>query len=723
MKKLGILSVLTSFVFMILCSCGVRESSFVSIENGRFSCKDYASHYIGVNLHSVDVPVNELDSLKGLGLTHVRLRLDEDMSLTHLDSMLVNAAECGMKAVICFKGGVEVWSADMMESVVTRMNSLTGMSYNEDTTIFAWQIESADRNLDILESTAALIKSFDQNHLLSVTCHADVENRDFEERLYSCPDVDYLGIQLWPYDWNWVNAASVKKDLQEAIKKTDDRIEEYTALAQKYGKPLVIDEFAFPRDDASCSKNASINARNDYFQHIFQSLIQSARVGGTFAGASYSEWGGLNEYSVYSSDGWTNLITLVSIQDLDKALLPQLTLDIIEQSNGIFEQSGLNTLDLTARYVKDLKAELEFIVETEFGDTVMTFGKKVKFLADKDFPISFDVDFRPGFYRVKINLLDKQEGRVELTDRIIGCMPEDIDSPKEKPADLDVFWEQTLSELAEVKPEYKLTLIKEQSNEVRRTYRVDMKSFGGESICGIYVEPVASGKYPAMIYYMGYDTQVWDIDPSANPEMSEFILCVRGQALNKKGDKAGWVSEGIGSKETYYYRGALADVVRAIDFVCSREKTDTSLVFAQGESQGGAFTLAAASLDDRLSAIAPSAPFMCDFSDFLILAPWPSDEMKQAAQEAGMTDEQLREMLNYFDMKNLGERITCPMIMGMGLQDNICPIHTNFAGYNVVSSEKSWICYPKATHNVWIQPHWKQAKEDFFRAQILRGGK
>jgi cephalosporin-C deacetylase len=63
------------------------------------------------------------------------------------------------------------------------------------------------------------------------------------------------------------------------------------------------------------------------------------------------------------------------------------------------------------------------------------------------------------------------------------------------------------------------------------------------------------------------------------------------------------------------------------------------------------------------------------------------------------------------------------MIMGMGLQDNICPIHTNFAGYNVVSSEKSWICYPKATHNVWIQPHWKQAKEDFFRAQILRGGK
>ena len=721
MKKVGILSVLAGVIIMVLGSCGASDSSFVSIEKGRFSCADYPSHYIGANLYSADIPVNELDSLKGLGVNHVRLVLDENLSLDHLDSMLAHVTECGMKAVLCFDGGAEDVSAAWIESLVTRINSLTEKPYSEDPSIFSWQMKGTDP--DKLESAAAFIKSLDQNHLLSVSCMADVENEDSCEKLYSCADVDYLGIQLWPYEWSWVKAASIKKDLQEAIRKTDDCINEYLAIAQKYGKPLVIDELGFPRDDASNSKSASINARNDYFQHIYESLIQSAKVGGTLAGVDYSHRGGHNEYSVYSSDNWTNLITWVSEQDLNKALLPQITIDIIEQGNGIFDRSGTNTLDFTARYVKDLKAELEFVIETEFGDTVMTLDKKVRFMADKEFPISFDLDLQPGFYRVKINLTDKQEGSVELTDRIIGCLPEEIISPKEKPADLDEFWKQTLSELADVKPEYKLTLMKEQSNELRRTYRVDMKSFGGESICGIYVEPVASGKYPAMIYYMGYDTQVWEIDPSANPEMSEFILCVRGQALNKKGDKAGWVSEGIGSKETYYYRGALADVVRAIDFVCSREKTDTSLVFAQGESQGGAFTLAAASLDDRLSAIAPSAPFMCDFSDFLVLAQWPSNEMKQAAQEAGMTDEQLREMLNYFDMKNLGERITCPMIMGMGLQDNICPIHTNFAGYNVVSSEKSWICYPKATHNVWIQPHWKQAKEDFFRAQILRGGK
>jgi cephalosporin-C deacetylase-like acetyl esterase len=53
--------------------------------------------------------------------------------------------------------------------------------------------------------------------------------------------------------------------------------------------------------------------------------------------------------------------------------------------------------------------------------------------------------------------------------------------------------------------------------------------------------------------------------------------------------------------------------------------------------------------------------------------------------------------------------------MGVGLQDDVCPVHTNFAGFNMVPSEKSWICYPKAKHNVWEQPEWPEAKEEFFR--------
>jgi len=40
------------------------------------------------------------------------------------------------------------------------------------------------------------------------------------------------------------------------------------------------------------------------------------------------------------------------------------------------------------------------------------------------------------------------------------------------------------------------------------------------------------------------------------------------------------------------------------------------------------------------------------------------------------------------------------MLMGVGLVDNVCPPHINFAAYNQVTSEKSYIVYPLSGHNL-----------------------
>ena len=71
--------------------------------------------------------------------------------------------------------------------------------------------------------------------------------------------------------------------------------------------------------------------------------------------------------------------------------------------------------------------------------------------------------------------------------------------------------------------------------------------------------------------------------------------------------------------------------------------------------------------------------------------------------------------LSYFDVKNFTDRIQCPVLMAIGLQDPVCPPHTNFAGYNMIESEKRWICYPHSEHNVWQQKGWPEEKEKFFR--------
>ena len=74
------------------------------------------------------------------------------------------------------------------------------------------------------------------------------------------------------------------------------------------------------------------------------------------------------------------------------------------------------------------------------------------------------------------------------------------------------------------------------------------------------------------------------------------------------------------------------DVIRAVDFVCSRAEADTSRIGA-GASQGGAFTLAVCALDDRIAVAAPAIPFLSDYPVYFRIADWPASEMETYLQE------------------------------------------------------------------------------------------
>jgi cephalosporin-C deacetylase len=354
----------------------------------------------------------------------------------------------------------------------------------------------------------------------------------------------------------------------------------------------------------------------------------------------------------------------------------------------------------------------EYDVKDLVLDVYTDFGEPVKSLKNKSV---FKLDLKPGFYQAVLSLALNDGTKVELDRTNLGFNPEQIVSEQDKQPDFDAFWENTLAQLAAVEMEPEYTLLEEHSNDIRKAYRVEMKSFGGETASGLLYLPVAEGKYPAMISYMGYGSDVYYPHPSDNPQMIEFQLCIRNQAFNRMpGEEGDWCVRGLEDKDTYYYRGAFADAVRAVDFICSLPQTDLTRVFANGESQGGALTLVAASLDHRIRAIAPSAPFLNDYKDYFALAHWPAEPILKAAKEKGISDEDLYRTLSYFDVKNFTDRIQCPVIMAIGLQDVTCPPHTNFAGYNHIRTEKSWICYPESGHNVWQQPGWPVAKQQFF---------
>jgi mannan endo-1,4-beta-mannosidase len=623
--------------------------------------------------------------------------------------------------------------------VVSRTNTVTGKAYKDDPAIFSWQIGNEPRCfrsdslgqaafVDFMWTTASLIKSIDPNHMVSSGsegssgCEGSLE---LWEKIHSCPDIDYTNIHIWPYNWGWVKENSLDTNLPQAIANTDEYIDNHIKVAAKYGKPVVLEEFGFPRDGFQFRKGSPVSSRDEYYRHVFGRIVEAAEEGGLFAGLNFWGWGGLasqsetnlywqpgDDYcgdpgqeqqglnSVYACDASTVAVIKEATDAIAKALLPDASFDL-EDNDGIYLGEGPFTI--LVKCGEGAAKSLELEINTDFGEPVGTYG----------YP--FNVSLEPGFYKAVLYQKAKDGSRVEMDRSNLGFNPEKISSPQDRQADFDEFWNNTLEELAAVDMDAKLTPLKEYSNEVRKAYRVDMKSLGGEPVCGVLSVPVTEGKYPVMVSYMGYDSGMWYPDPSSNPQRIDFLMCIRKQALNKKpGENSDWCARGLESKETYYYRGAFADAVRAVDFVCSLENADTERIFANGESQGGALTFAAAALTGKFKAIAAGVPFLGDYKDYFALVNWPGEPILKAAREGGISDEDLYRTLSYFDMKNFTDKIQCPVIMAIGLQDDVCPPHTNFAAYNQLQCEKSWLCYPRSGHSLWLEPRWAEARDDFF---------
>jgi cephalosporin-C deacetylase len=49
---------------------------------------------------------------------------------------------------------------------------------------------------------------------------------------------------------------------------------------------------------------------------------------------------------------------------------------------------------------------------------------------------------------------------------------------------------------------------------------------------------------------------------------------------------------------------------------------------------------------------------------------------------------------------NLADRIDCPVLMSVGLQDSVCPPRISFVPYNKIKTEKQYRVYPFSGHGV-----------------------
>ena len=196
-----------------------------------------------------------------------------------------------------------------VRALVGRTNRLTGRPYSDDPTIMAWQLANEPRPggseavgerqlpayLDWIRGTARLIKGLDPNHLVSTGSEGLQGCLGSEACVLAAhepPEIDYLTAHIWPQNWGWVKPGDLAGTFDEAAARTRDYIRSHIALAQRLGKPLVIEEFGFPRDSGSFDPSVSTHFKDLYYRLVFDAVLENARAGGPLAGSNFWAWSG-----------------------------------------------------------------------------------------------------------------------------------------------------------------------------------------------------------------------------------------------------------------------------------------------------------------------------------------------------------------------------------------------------------------------------------------------
>ena len=198
---------------------------------------------------------------------------------------------------------------DYIRAVVGRRNTITGHLYSQDPAIQAWQLaneprpgETADayaRHLPAylawIDQTAGLIKSIDPNHMVSTGsegtqgCHdSDTCVRD----AHSSPHVDYVTAHIWPQNWSWADPQDLPGTWPTVEKNTRAYFARQVAIAQSLNKPLVIEEFGFPRDNGSFDPGTPTTYKDRFYSLIYELAFDNMKAGGPVTGTHFWAWGG-----------------------------------------------------------------------------------------------------------------------------------------------------------------------------------------------------------------------------------------------------------------------------------------------------------------------------------------------------------------------------------------------------------------------------------------------
>ena len=383
-----------------------------------------------------------------------------------------------------------------------------------------------------------------------------------------------------------------------------------------------------------------------------------------------------------------------------------------KNKNAIFKAGGdiLYTLNIKNNTKGIQSGKISYLIASDEGQILKSDFIKLDLTGNDSKSLLIRVSPKvPGFYH--INFMVNTPDYDDTVKKVFGVSPEMIKSQLHKPDDFNAFWKQTRTDLEKVKPDYKITERKDLSTKYKKVYLVEMRSYDNLLIRGWLVVPTDGKNFPVHYRTPGY---LVSLKPNMdNDDFITFDLNVRGNGNSKDVIDVGtdhYCLVYIENKDKYIYRGIYMDCIRGVDFLYSHPGLgiDTSKIFVEGGSQGGELALVTSALDTRIKALTLQVPLYSDMHDAIAISASYEEQVipfkafrKYLSAHYGYTWDKFFGTFDYYDPQNFAPMVKCPVLMGIGLLDPVCPPRCSMALFNHISStSKEFVCVPNTAHEV-----------------------
>lgn len=297
-----------------------------------------------------------------------------------------------------------------------------------------------------------------------------------------------------------------------------------------------------------------------------------------------------------------------------------------------------------------------------------------------------------------------------------------------RPVDFKEFWLKTLQEDLGTKSALELKLLSYPLTQVE-VFEASLRAGDGVLLKGYYLRPALKREdsnclFPGLVRFHGYSGNRGQISELLFWALQGYAILgldVRGQCgetpdgrVYPKGGFSGWMTLGIDSPENHYYKQVYLDAARAVVALSLQPEIDDERLGVFGKSQGGGLAVITVGLINELGekigiqakvkAISAAIPFLADFRGSFKMQNDGESPLAELSWYFRLFDpeheheEEVFEVLDYFDAVNFAPWASSKSLISMGLKDMSCPPSTVHALYQALSGEKKLLVYPEYGH-------------------------